>query len=384
MQKSLARSLTAQSLATVDVAGISDEYFHLDRHEWDLVSPKDFPCVGPSRLAFSPQLSKYLHESDADIIHLQALWLLTSLYTSRWKAKMKKPSLITPNGMLEPWALRNSAIRKRIAWILFEGKNLHSANCLQANTIKELQDFRALGLMNPVCVIPNGVDLPLRMAPGKSMAHDGFLRILSLGRIHKKKGIDHLLRGISLWKTENLRSSYSVQLVIAGRDDGKYLEKLIELADELKLNVGYSTAEDLYTPLDHFDVLIIGPTYGDQKNILFDCSDVFALPSLSEGQPMAALDGLAHGKPLMITAGCNLNEAVDCGAAVQIDANFISISLAIKKLYEMSSRDREAMGQRGRELVEKKFTWESVSYQMFEVYSWLCGGGQVPISVVLD
>src|SRR2546429_3572739 len=51
--------------------------------------------------------------------------------------------------------------------------------------------FRSLGFGQPLCVLPNGIDVPpLR----KSNAQDGRRQLLFLGRIHPKKGLDVLLR----------------------------------------------------------------------------------------------------------------------------------------------------------------------------------------------
>ena len=40
------------------------------------------------------------------------------------------------------------------------------------------------------------------------------------------------------------------------------------------------------------------------------------------------------------------------------------------------------MGQRGRELMERGYTWENVGRQMTEVYRWLLGSGAKPGCVV--
>ena len=71
-----------------------------------------------------------------------------------------KPYVVTPKGMLEPWALRNSKWKKRFARLFYEDRTLRGAACFQANTTKELDDIRTYGLANPVAVISNGINLP--------------------------------------------------------------------------------------------------------------------------------------------------------------------------------------------------------------------------------
>ena len=68
--------------------------------------------------------------------------------------------MISPRGMLDPWALRNSAWKKRLAGRLYENRNLRSAACVHALCESEYESIRAYGLTNPVAIIPNGIDLP--------------------------------------------------------------------------------------------------------------------------------------------------------------------------------------------------------------------------------
>jgi poly(glycerol-phosphate) alpha-glucosyltransferase len=44
----------------------------------------------------------------------------------------------------------------------------------------------------------------------------------------------------------------------------------------------------------------------------------------------------------------------------------------------MTDAQREAMGARGRKLVEERFTWPKVAAQMKEVYEWVLGAGPQP------
>ncbi len=56
-----------------------------------------------------------------------------------------KPFLTTINGMLEPWALRNSAWKKRIVLWLYERAAIDEASCLHVNSASELKSARAFG-----------------------------------------------------------------------------------------------------------------------------------------------------------------------------------------------------------------------------------------------
>ena len=67
---------------------------------------------------------------------------------------------MTPRGMLDPWAVKNSAWKKKIVGWLYEYRNLRSADCIHALCQSEYESIRKFGLKNPVAIIPNGITLP--------------------------------------------------------------------------------------------------------------------------------------------------------------------------------------------------------------------------------
>ena len=44
----------------------------------------------------------------------------------------------------------------------------------------------------------------------------------------------------------------------------------------------------------------------------------------------------------------------------------------------MSEDERLAMGERGRRLVEERFSWPKIGEQMKAAYKWVLGGGPTP------
>ena len=118
-------------------------------------------CCGPRAFGYAPELSRALDAARLDLVHTHGLWMYPSVAAAwRWATRWKRPLVVSPHGMLEPWAVRNSAWKKRIAGWLFENRHLRRAACLHALNDAEYEAIRAYGLTNPVAVIPNGVDLP--------------------------------------------------------------------------------------------------------------------------------------------------------------------------------------------------------------------------------
>ena len=128
--------------------------------------------------------------------------------------------------MLESWAVRNAMWKKRIAALLYENQHLRQAACLRALTEAEAQSIRSYGLSNPICVIPNGVDLPdLRETNAKSQSAN-HKTLLYLGRLHPKKNISNLIRAWNeTFKSQRAGGDRWV-LAIAGWDQGGYEGKL--------------------------------------------------------------------------------------------------------------------------------------------------------------
>src|SRR2546429_2591492 len=102
--------------------------------------------------------------------------------------------------------------------------------------------------------------------------------VLFLGRLHWVKGVDILIESIHL-----LKDLSNVHLVIAGPDDGAE-RKLRSLVTEKGLNSR---------------VTFTGFLNDTQKSQALVDSHVVVVPSRSEGFPLAPLEGLACGTPVI-------------------------------------------------------------------------------------
>jgi poly(glycerol-phosphate) alpha-glucosyltransferase len=236
----------------------------------------------------------------------------------------------------------------------------------------EAQSIRVYGMRNPVCVIPNGVDLPdlvessaleVESLPFQKFAQDRKV-LLYLGRLHPKKNVANLVRAWKEMLELHPSAAKSWILAIAGWGRNAYEQQLQELA------AGYS-------------VVFVGAQFGVAKNACYRSCDAFILPSLSEGLPMAVLEAWAHAKPVLMTPECNLPEGFAADAAIQIGTTPEQIAAGLEQLIEMSDDDRRAMGDRGRTLVATKFSWLHIGEEMRSVFEWILGGGSTPDTVRL-
>ena len=222
------------------------------------------PAVRALRL--SSGLLRELRESAprADIVHNHGLWLAPNLYAAREASRSGRPFVVSPRGMLNPTALSYSRLKKRIFWQTFQKKAVRDAACIHATSNSEYEEVRALGLGNPVAVIPNGVDVPEISKDIHALGPKERV-LLALGRIHPKKGFDRLLRA---WgKVETALPDWRLRVVGPA-----------ELGHEKELQA-------LVRSLELKRVSIEGAVYGDQKNAAYREADLFVLPSLHDTRP---------------------------------------------------------------------------------------------------
>ena len=352
----------ASTNADVRVFGIRDDQSAVDLQEWRPLSVQTFPSRLPA-WGYSNQLVPAMLDANLDILSVHGLWKYCSVASHRWYRQTGLPYMVHPHGMLEPWALGNARWKKWIAATLYENHHLGGAACLRALSEAEARSIRRYGLRNPICVIPNGIDLP-KLGQGDAKTQPGDQKtLLYLGRLHQKKNIANLIRAWNETLNSKRGSGDRWVLAIAGWDQGGY-------ESELK---GIATGDS---------VVFLGPQFGAEKSKCYRTCDAFVLPSLSEGLPMSVLEAWSYAKPVLMTSECNLPEGFSAEAALQIGVTADEIGVGLKQLTEMSDDNRREMGAHGRALVTKIFAWPRIGQEMCSVYEWLLGG-EVPDTVRL-
>jgi len=299
--------------------------------------------------------------------------------------------------MLDPWALANSRWKKKAVGWLYANAHLRNAACIHALCESEARSIRAYGLKNPICIIPNGIDLP---PDGGRRTEDGSQPsalcplpsdrkvLLYLGRIHPKKGLVNLLKAWS----EVARSQSSAfcppssdwTLAIAGWDQAGHETELKQLATELAIpwtdlreqRAGFSMSD-----FQRFSVFFLGPQFGEGKTACYANCDAFILPSFSEGLPMVILEAWAYSKPVLMTPECNIPEGFTANAAIRITPSAESIAQGLANLFRHPPSDLRSLGQRGRDLVQRRFTWPKIADEMSAVYRWVLGDGTPPTTI---
>ena len=332
--------------------------FYDEHVKEDLPSWKGMPIqlFKAAPLLFSSEIKRALLKENSDILHMEALWRYPQLLMTAWKKHKKAPIVCSPHGMLDPYIINNQGWLKRLISKLFFQKSLEAVDCYHALCQKEYEDIRAYGLKQPVAIIPNGINMPdpnLKFEKTDNKKH-----LLYLGRLHKKKGVDLLIKAVADIKDENAALLDNWQIDLVGWDHENCKIELERIVSE-----------------NHLEEMVVfhGGLFGKDKQRMYATADGYILPSHGEGLPMTVLEAWSWKLPVIMTPECHLPEGYDAEAAIRINDNVVSVKNGLMKFFGMDDEERKAIGQRGYDLVSEKFTWDASAKKMIEVYEWLLG-----------
>ena len=131
-------------------------------------------------------------------------------------------------------------------------------------------------LRERLAVVPNAVGPEFFREPSQTPDHDGPFRLLWVGRLARQKNVSRLLEAVAA-------VSLPVELVIVGDGDQRaILEHVIR-------DLGLTT------------VRMVGAVYGEELVGWYRWADAFVLSSNSEGMPLALLEAMASGLPIVGT-----------------------------------------------------------------------------------
>ncbi len=297
----------------------------------------------------------------ADVVHCHEFRTTENLIVTPIATRSNTPLVLSPHGTLPHSTGRSllksiwdraisPAMAKRFDAVVSLTQHEHT----EAQTL--WQQFSAVSKQ---VVIPNGIDMaeftnlprPSRFREqfGLGNAHV----ILFMGRLHPRKGADVLARAMHHVQTPN------VKLLIAGPNAG----------------LG-TTLQQLASEDDR--IIIAGYLDGEARLAAYAAADVFALPAIGEGLPMAVLEAMACETPVVVSPGCHLAEVTAYGAGIEVNVDERAIAQAIDLLLS-SPKQLTEMGQAARSLVEQRFTWDGVAQQLEQLYESVCLTGETVV-----
>ena len=314
------------------------------------------------KLFVTPQLFSHTKKEVGrfDVVHLHEYRTFQNIFVAHYAKKYEVPYVLQAHG-----SLPRIMAWPRLKWIydvLFGYRLLRDASKVIALSHVEAKQYKAMGVPEEkIAVIPNGIDLSeYAKLPPKGNFKKKFnipeekTVILYLGRIHKTKGIDFLIKMYAhLIKKMNFKDAV---LVIAGPNDG-YLNEAKALANSLEVYnstifTGFISSED-------------------KLRALVDAT-VFVTPSFY-GFPMTFLEACAAGTPIVTTSLGDRLEWIDgrVGYVTQPTPNDLA-----EAIYRIISDDklRRKLSRNCIRIVKSDFSIEKVVKKLEKVYEEIVEG----------
>lgn len=309
------------------------------------------------KLAYLPHFRQACEKCrPADVIHAQGVWQHSTYAAAALARSWRVPYLITPHGMLYPQDIaKSNAWLKRLSLRLRLLSDLDGAAAVHATCDEERRHCRELGVTAPICVVPNPMELP----PLPARPADGRRRIAYLGRLSPRKNVEGLLRAFA-----ELGERRAELLIIGGGDEA-YERRLRDEAHRLGLD----------------NARFAGFLNGQDRERALASANVLAMPSEFENFGMVVGEGLARGIPCIATQGAPWQELQTerCGWWVPYTQH--DITAAVEQALRAPDEQLRDMGQRGRQLIERRYAVDKVARQLLEVYQWTLDGGTPPACV---
>ncbi len=279
------------------------------------------------------------------VINVHGLWNFGSILPFFIKNSAIK--IITVHGFLDNYVLNNSKYLKQIFWVLFQKKCFVRATLIHAISkseydflVKMFPEYR-----NKIVLIPNGlyspdpfteIDFNFKSQIDTFIDKKSFV-FLFLSRINKKKGLDILVPAFN-----QLLNNYSnVKLIIAG-PKGDFSD---ELSDTITNNS---------------QILLLPSCIEWSKDYLFRQSDVFVLPSYSEGFSIAALEAISYGKPSIFSHNIGFtDDLLKYNAALISENTVLSLFEKMNEVY-VNSNLRKTLTLNSKELFNDKFKMDKI------------------------
>jgi len=314
---------------------------------------------------FNKTLSKAVNAIKADVYEAHAVSGYGFLRAFRERG-IKKPFIQTVHGVLadeyvqaiqrESPTLR-AKLANRIMWHLSKLEEETAKNATLTVTISKYSSERIVQFYGvdkaQIRIVPNGVDTQ-RFKPSegyekikRQIGIDSKLCVLFVGRLIPRKGLTFLVEA-----AKNIVKEYS-QTIFLIVGDGPLKKHLISQLERMNLSGNF---------------VLLGDVNEKVLPALYNCADVFVLPSIQEGQGIALLEAQATSKPVVAFDVGGVREAVldkETGLLMKPDCNELANSI-IKLLSSLSLREK--MGSKGRKFIEDNFSWDICAEKLFQVY----------------
>ena len=289
-----------------------------------------------------------------DVVLITSVFTFVSLITPIVCKIFKKPYIFSSRGTLDPENVKSkSSFIKNMSLKLYERNFLNTASSIIVLTEDEKNWLSELSIYNNnIQIIPNGMDIHKDDDFNKiNFINQKSIKLIYFGRLNFKKNIDFIIKSYA----EIIKIHKNISLFIAGPDDG--LEKDLK---ELAVKLGLENK-----------INFLGLLSGKDKDDFLKSSDIFILPSLSEGISMAQLEAMKNKCAVVVGNRGGIHyDLINTNSGIVIDPSVQSLTEALLKLIG-NDEERRKIAENGFNLVKTRYSWDSIINNYIDLYESL-------------
>jgi glycosyltransferase involved in cell wall biosynthesis len=282
------------------------------------------------------------------LLHDNGIWLPHNHAAAVLANREGIPRVVSLRGMLQPWAFRHKLWKKRVAWLLYQRRDLRSATCLHVTSESARRNAEARNLGVEIRLIDNGVDVPdpsdLDRAP--VIEHSGRVALF-VGRVYPVKGLPMLVDAWARVRPEG----WSVRIV--GPDEGGHRA-------ELESQIRARGLEPYFE--------FVGEKLGADLLAERKAAELVVAPSHTENFGLAIAEALAAGQAVITTQGTPWSKLQSEGCGWWEDVSVDGMERALRSATACTPDELRQMGRRGRGWMQREFSWDRVASDFLKLY----------------
>lgn len=263
-------------------------------------------------------------EGPDTLVHFHGLWQPGHARLAKRFTARGIPYIISPHGMLEPWAWRHKWWKKWPYFHFVEKGHLARASALLATAKPEAGRLQKFAPGQRIDTLPLGLTSNARPDYERARKRLGWRPeervLLFLSRVHVKKGLDLLLN--ALITTPFPRHT---RLIIVGEGDRDYVRMLKRFTHQHAAQLPFTRW--------------VGPVWGDARWAYFQGADLFCLPTHSENFGLAVLEACQVGTPALTTTETPWAEQLSNGRGYICRPTIDSVRQSLVEFFQQPSWD---------------------------------------------
>lgn len=292
------------------------------------------------------------------LVHFHGLWQPAHARLAKQCVARGFPYIVSPHGMLEPWAWRHKWWKKWPYFHLVEKGHLARAGALLATGEPEARRLQEFIPRQRIESLPLGLTSDARPNYEHARRQLGWKPeervLLFLSRIHVKKGLDLLLQALATTPLPR-----EARLVIVGEGEPAYVRSLQHFAAENAATL----------PLIEWT----GAIWGDARWPYFQGADLFCLPTHSENFGLAVLEACQVGTPALTTSETPWAEPLSGGRGFIGAPNVESVRRLLCEFFQQprsTAKERSALA----DWAHATYDWSTLAPRYAAFYRAILAG----------